>query len=107
MMSLRSDIAHREQRLRTDLTLNGQLIFLGIGQNIFVVKRRRRADRLEARPIDRSTGCRKRHWENLRFIVAGSAIYERCNKFRRHWAAVEGAERSVSNFIEVGRAFKR
>ena len=42
----------------------------------------------------------------LAFDVAGTAIHERRYELRRHRAAIESAERSVSDFVEVRGAFE-
>src|SRR5262249_38688159 len=43
----------------------------------------------------------------LTFDVSGSTVNKGRLELRRHGTAIENAERSVANFVEVGRAFKR
>ena len=48
----------------------------------------------------------KRHWKPLAFDVAGATIHKRGYELRRHGAAIESAEWSVSDFVEVRGAFE-
>src|ERR1700730_13215199 len=112
-VSLCADIADAEKRRGAELPLDRKLIFLCVGQIVFVPKSRRSADRDEFGPIDtrvrmtRRRICRGRsNRESLTFNVSGNAIHKRCDELGRHWTTVKGSKRSVADFIEVCGAFK-
>src|ERR1051325_6241870 len=106
-MSLGSDIAYSQKGSSTDLPLNGELILFGVRQNIFVIKGGRSTDRQEVRPVDGSVFIRQWNREALTFYVSSASIDKWRHKFRRNRATIEGAERSISNFIEVCSTFER
>src|SRR5262245_21705630 len=107
MVPLRSDVACREQCPGADLSFNGELVLLGIGQHIFVIEGWRCPNWQVVRPVDGSIRGGQRHWKALALDVAGAAIDKRCHELRRHWTAIENAKGSIANFVEVGGTFKR
>src|SRR5581483_1632528 len=107
VMSLRPDITDIQQRVMRELPLNRELIFLGVGQNIFVVERGRSSNGEKVRPVDGSSGRGEGNGEALPFDVAGGAVNKWRDEFRRHRAAVESSKWSIADFVEICRPFKR
>src|SRR6476660_1679070 len=105
-MSLRSYIAHSEQRSSAELPRNRELVLFGVSQNIFVIERRRSSDRQKVCPVDWSIFVRQWHWKALALDISRATINKWRHKFWRYGAAVEGTEWSIPDFVEVCRTFE-
>src|SRR5215469_6185045 len=94
-MPLSTDISDIEQGCDAKLSFDCELIFLGIGQNIFVIESWGRSDWYVLAPVNRSVRIfsreivrRRRSWESLSFDMACPAIDKWRSEFRRRRTAV-------------------
>src|SRR5438477_5169418 len=107
MVTLRADVARCQQGCWPELSFDGELIFLGIRQDILVPKRGRGSDRQVICPVDHRAGRGQGDWKSLPFNVSTAAVYKRSDKLGRYRTAIENAERSIPDFVEVCRALER